>query len=415
MGEFKLIMRHTRVLIVLLFVISQTLSSQTSNIGEFSIKENTTVSVLKSLNNKVSSDFINDGELYLHSHLENLGTFTFLSTLSSSMHFVGNTLQEIQGNELIEINKLILKNTSEGGILLDNDISIKTEGDFTDGIMHNRTTDGTITFLKEAGAIHTSNGSFVDGSVEKLGDVEFVYPVGAEEYYRKCKITSPEKVTDIFTSEYEKKSSNTQYLHKLKENVVLFIDTKEYWEIRRDGGNSEVLITLYWDENTTSPEILEGSKTSIHIVRWDAENNLWVDEGGLVNESENSVTTVLKPKKYGIFALAKIKEDLVFLDGCLTVYNAVTNNEDSVNEYLRIKCIEKYPNTLDIFNRWGVKVFSTINYNNDDNAFRGISEGRGTFMKQKKLPSGTYYYILNFEYEGKMYKKVSYLYINNGE
>ena len=48
------------------------------------------------------------------------------------------------------------------------------------------------------------------------------------------------------------------------------------------------------------------------------------------------------------------------------------------------------------YNRWGAKVFESDNYTNDWN---GISEGV-TLGNAKRLPSGTYYYIVILENSG---------------
>jgi len=61
-----------------------------------------------------------------------------------------------------------------------------------------------------------------------------------------------------------------------------------------------------------------------------------------------------------------------------------------------------YPeNTVEIYNRWGVLVFETKNYNNVSNVFDGTSKGRTTISQSSGLPTGTYYYILNYtSYDG---------------
>jgi large repetitive protein len=67
---------------------------------------------------------------------------------------------------------------------------------------------------------------------------------------------------------------------------------------------------------------------------------------------------------------------------------------------------------MQIMNRWGVLVYETDGYGGE-NVFRGISEGRAIINANKELPTGTYYYILNFvnENPGKT-SYAGYLYIN---
>jgi gliding motility-associated-like protein/uncharacterized repeat protein (TIGR01451 family) len=88
--------------------------------------------------------------------------------------------------------------------------------------------------------------------------------------------------------------------------------------------------------------------------------------------------------------------------GCesVLVHNAFSPNGDGINELFVIDGLEDticYPeNTVEIYNRWGVLVFETRNYNNETNAFNGYSNGRTTVSRSSGLPTGTYFYILNY-------------------
>ena len=82
----------------------------------------------------------------------------------------------------------------------------------------------------------------------------------------------------------------------------------------------------------------------------------------------------------------------------VVVYNAVTPNGDGAYDVLTIENIENFPNnSVRIYNRWGVLVFSTRAYNTQGNTFDGTSEGRATVARDNKLPTGTYFYILEYE------------------
>ncbi len=98
----------------------------------------------------------------------------------------------------------------------------------------------------------------------------------------------------------------------------------------------------------------------------------------------------------------------------LLVYNTITPGDDGLNDYMHIKNIEYYPeNQLKIFNRWGVLVFEASRYNNTEISFKGYSEGRITVKSKEKLPSGTYYYLLEFTLpNGKQINQNGYLYLN---
>ena len=95
---------------------------------------------------------------------------------------------------------------------------------------------------------------------------------------------------------------------------------------------------------------------------------------------------------------------------CLTIYNEFTPNGDGANDTFVISCIgeERYKNNrLEIYNRWGVLVYSKNRY---DNSWSGESTGRFSIQVKKQLPSGTYYYVLDL---GTGFSpRIGWLYIN---
>ncbi len=96
------------------------------------------------------------------------------------------------------------------------------------------------------------------------------------------------------------------------------------------------------------------------------------------------------------------------------IYTGITPNGDGINDFFRIDGIEAYPNnSLRIFNRWGALVYEAEGYGIGNQIFIGVSEGQATIMKERSLPSGTYFYILEFENENPGEASYSgYLYIN---
>jgi len=116
--------------------------------------------------------------------------------------------------------------------------------------------------------------------------------------------------------------------------------------------------------------------------------------------------------------LATIKPNLDN-GGDVVIYDGVTPNGDGMNDYFIIDNIQNFPkNSVRIFNRWGVEVFNTTNYDSNGNVFDGYSDGRATMNKSEKLPTGTYYYILEYEYdrngESRTIRKAGYLHLETG-
>ena len=127
----------------------------------------------------------------------------------------------------------------------------------------------------------------------------------------------------------------------------------------------------------TKEDLVEGKVTNIVAAKGFAPNG---------NEVKDIYTLV-------------IEKGTVLGCGTIIVHNAFSPNNDGINEVFTIESIDDpcYPNnTVEIYNRWGVLVFETQNYNNESNFFDGISRGRTTIKQSSGLPTGTYYYILNY-------------------
>lgn len=110
-----------------------------------------------------------------------------------------------------------------------------------------------------------------------------------------------------------------------------------------------------------------------------------------------------------------LDSDLIELNaGVIEVFNVVTPNGDGIHDTLKIAGLENYPNnSLKIFNRWGVLVYTTNAYNTEGNYFDGTSNGRVTVDQDNQLPVGTYFYILDYEEAAGKTKSLSgYIYIN---
>ncbi len=79
----------------------------------------------------------------------------------------------------------------------------------------------------------------------------------------------------------------------------------------------------------------------------------------------------------------------------------------------RINNIEEFPNnTVRIYNRWGILVYETQGYDNANNAFRGISNGRATIQENNELPVGVYFYVIEYLNDGNSVVLNGYLYVN---
>jgi gliding motility-associated-like protein len=88
-----------------------------------------------------------------------------------------------------------------------------------------------------------------------------------------------------------------------------------------------------------------------------------------------------------------IDQEVGGVAACLTIYNEFTPNGDGINDYFKIECVELYPNNqLEVYNRWGHKVYEKQRYNNN---WDGTANTGNVVNRSDKLPVGTYYYVFN--------------------
>lgn len=407
-------MKNAALVTFLIIGFTEYLVAQTVNTGELIITEGTSLSVVEEFNNTSSGTFINNGDVFIYNHWNNDGLVDHDN--NGFTHFIGNAPQSISGTIISYFYNILLNNTSlQPAFELSGEISVANEVDFNTGIVDENNFGGAFVFEQFSDHINTSDYSFVDGEVIKVGDNSFSYPIGTDNYYRYAKISAPEGNGDAYYGSYFLENPDTNFPLDSKSETIEIINNKEYWEITRDNGSSDVILTLSWNKETTTPdEIVASPLSDIHIVRWDEEQQKWLDEGGVVDSFNKTVSTPLLLDKYGIFTLARVKNIVLPLE--IIIYNGVSPNGDRDNDYFFIENIQTVANNkVDIYNRWGIKVFSTTNYDTNDNVFRGYSDARLT-LGDGLLPSGTYFYILEYDYpiqdSIERIKQTGYLYLN---
>jgi len=402
-----------------LLLFSTALFAQTSNQGVLYVAEGTQFSTVEAMDNLEDGQFFNDGETFLYSHLNNDGVIDFYNQTGIT-RFIGSEDQIISGGRISYLYDAHFFNRSAPSpFLLTGAVNISGMADFEEGIVDNRNFGGEVSFRNNANHQNTSDYSHVDGPVNKLGKTSFTFPIGDGGYYRPGGISAPFDSEARFKGTFYFQNSDELYPHELRAGVLYEIDNQEYWTIEeKTTTNEDVLITLSYREVTTpSSFMLAAANDAITIVRWDVASNMWVNEGGVVDHDNQTVTTAVSD--YGVFTFGTIREEAVTNPGNLVIYNGVTPNGDGINDFFFID-IPSDGSVRDlhvmVFNRWGVKVFESDNYGVGNDVFDGFSRGRLTIDDKKQLPSGTYYYILDYQYgdiaQNNRHKQAGYLYLS---
>lgn len=405
---------------IMFFFVCQKGHSQFLNQGDVRVTNSTIVSVYFDYNNATSGNFINDGDVHIFENWNNDGIVSYTPSENGKTYFTGTTEQIIEGTKQSNFQNVIFNNQSTAvPFHLATTITVGKLADFTKGIINAEDYDGLVVFKKDAFHANVGNQSFVDGWTENDVDEPFEFPVGDAQFFRPAFYTSNAAEQTIYTTQYFYKNSGDIHPHTSKDDSIILIDNAEYWDIVQNQGTEKIILSLTISENTTPSAFFNlNPETTLAIVRWDETTLKWINEGGVLSEPitgepySNLLTGQVSG--YGLFTIAIVKKSITPTDD-LVIYNAISPNGDGLNDAFKIKGIEKYPdNTVEIYNRWGVRVYDANAYNESNVMFRGYSDGRTTIKRENKLPTGTYFYILKYNNNnGEILKRSGYLYINN--
>lgn len=388
--------------------------AQTTNTGTLYVSPQTVFSTIDDFANTPSGEFFNDGDAFIYADFSNDGLVDFYQETGTT-RFIGSTIQQITGSELSAFYNIVFDNYSnEVPFHLSGEIGVFGQANFQQGIVDVDNYMGSFLFDTQASHQNTSDNSHVDGAVEKYGDTDFIYPIGDKGYYRFAGISAPSSGSSIYSAKYFFEDPNGIYNRASKQDHIDIVNDQEYWTIQPLTPAQDILITLSWSDATTPSELLiEPVEDNLHIVRWDDQNRIWVDEGGVADLEKQTITTNVDT--FGVFTLALVKSQK---NNTVKVFNAITRNSDGINDrfvidFGDVQGVQKVQ--VEIYNRWGVKVFETDNYGHGGDFFDGYSKGRLTVREGERLPAGTYFYVLNYQYneneEVRYNKQAGYLYL----
>jgi gliding motility-associated-like protein/uncharacterized repeat protein (TIGR01451 family) len=221
--------------------------------------------------------------------------------------------------------------------------------------------------------------------VTKEADVEVVYAEGdVITYTITVENTSCHAVTEVFLDDAI-----------LDEGSVHLVSGDDNNNGILDGGE----IWVYEGTHTVTLETLMEQGLDIH--------GEYDGDGDIDNIAE--ICGVLPDLE----SICQESNEVVVLIDFVFIPDAFSPDDDDINDIFEIIGLhKKYPDfKLQIFNRWGNKVYEYENKGNlDPEWWDGISTGRAVINKNKQVPTGTYYFILDFN-DGEREPLVDWLYI----
>jgi len=136
-----------------------------------------------------------------------------------------------------------------------------------------------------------------------------------------------------------------------------------------------------------SSVVLEGTADGTYAVTWTPAAGLTIPPNSPLRPIAAPSVTTTYTLSGGVGGCASSDQVTVTVRPPIRIPNAFTPNGDGRDDTWQIEFIEQYPdNTVNVFNRWGNKVFSANNYSRA-NEWRGDINGQ-------PAPVGTYYYVV---------------------
>ncbi len=303
----------------------------------------------------------------------------------------------------------------DNGLFLDTAINIINNGNLISGdvITPRNHTSVFTNFINDAFYVGENDVSLIDGYAAMANKDTFTFPVGDDNRLRPLTMAS-NAINALAKCAYFYENPNTisingkNYQINKKTSKYLSVSKKEFWHLE---GDMPSTITLTWDEWSNISALAE-YVSDIKVVGWHKEQKTWVNlgntnvEGGMTYGSVTSELFI--PNEYEIITLGGNDDKLedyatIELDNYF-----MTPNGDGRNDILVLEGIEKSPNnSIQIFNRYGVMVYSKSNYKNE---FNGISNRSSAIDKGSGLDSGVYFYIITLNDLRR--KHQGYLYIS---
>lgn len=357
--------------LLLTSVLNANAQAGLTNSGNLQVHTGGALTVFTEVTNASTAALVNNGTVYLRNNLSNAQAS--MSAGTGTLHFNGSVAQVVSGTQVFKTFNLITNNAA--GVSLNNNLSVAGTHTFTAGMI---TTSATPNYLLyEAGSSYTgsSDSRHVNGWVKKLGNTDFIFPVGTATYLRSISLTNMTAVSEFAVKHNITITPNRYSLY----NPLVFVDSSEHWTINKISGTA-ARVAMNWDHSKIPfPAIM---LTDIRVSSYDGI--FWRNIGGSAtgstlatgNVTSNSIAAFNTNFTFGSVSYVLPLQIISFTaarSNELTKLNWTISNELNVNNYelqrsddgINFYTIYRH----DPFNRNGTEFYSF----NDSKSVRGTA------------------------------------------
>jgi hypothetical protein len=307
----------------------------------------------------VPDSIVNDGTLINNGQIIIAGAWINSGTYDAGVGQVtfDSDLDQVINHNAQSIEKLVISGGGRKEFLAD--IFVQSSLTLNDGILFSKN-NARIVMDQDVVVTGGSDQSHIQGPVERRGAGDWLFPIGNGSKYLPVTIESISDASAFGIITLHEITNETLTV----DHTLEAVSGKRYYELSTGGNIGSGMIDL-----STTDENLTGDIT--------------IGASNAVTGPYSDLKAEAPSFKY--YAIASVSKD-----HSIEVFNAVSVGNDGKNDVMYIRNIGFYPdNTVVVHNRWGARVFEATGYDNNQQAFRGLSE------KGDKLPAGTYFYSID--------------------
>ncbi|SFR92446.1 gliding motility-associated C-terminal domain-containing protein [Maribacter stanieri] len=362
----------------------------------------------------------NNGNLRIH----NGGTIGFHTNLINESPMDNNLgLAGFYGTQLLIISGNVTPQFYDMEIALENNMQLNLGMDNTNntnfifGSILTPLSQPDIFYNFVDNSFYSGENDFskIEGYAAITNQQSFGFPVGDVQYLRPL-ILNSESVNLFAKCAYFYEDANNptslpdSYSTASTDLDVEIVSSTEFWRLEATVPSA---LTLSWNIRSNIGNLTENVDEVIP-VGWSKNSQQWVNLVGSVpvgTLTEGFVTTEsFIPDDYEVITLGSSKtpfeplaKDVLFLDNFF-----VSVNGDGINDNFFIEELQDFnSNFVQIYDRYGFKVFEKTDYLND---FVGFSNMDNVpFGAEKGLPTGVYFYTIYIPEEDLNYQGFLYL------
>lgn len=242
-----------------------------------------------------------------------------------NLTYVGGTFnpstRQLGSNPVI-INNLYMESGAE--TRLEQPVEINNSLVFDIGSNKINTTASNLLILNSNATVTRDAGNnrgFINGPVKKKGNQAFTFPVGKYEFslggdkYAPITISAPANITDEFTAEHFRRNPSVDgYDTSSYSPGFGGISGREYWELIREAGTSNVSVTLSYDSSRSG---VSYDLNKSQIASWNGSQWTSLSNGGSTgNIALGSVQSAQPVTNYGpiTFSFKPIRKPIITMD-----------------------------------------------------------------------------------------------------